>query len=442
MHFFFCRIYGVFDKGEPAFYLNDPTLIRQITVRNFKNFMNRKKLPAAFEDGGLLGQSLSAMDGKKWKDMRNTLAPAFTGSKIKLMFQLVTDVAQQAALFLRSLEGIEDGMDFNMRDLCTHLTNDIIASVAFGINANSLLVVKSDLNANELFQLDTSQYHKYLRLIWKENAGAYFKRLILGAMKYRMDNKVFKQDLINLLMEAKGMYVNGSNPPRNANRPNWTDSEIVAQLFSFFATGFQSTATVLCCAAHEIMENPEIQERLFEEIKEVKTFLGGKPLTYEACNRLKYMDMIISETLRKWPSNPTTTRVCTKRITFENPEGLGDFTVKVGDYFIIPIAGLHRDPKYFPNPDQFDPERFSDENKHHIEPSTYIPFGAGPRSCIAIKFALIEIKALLYYLLGDLKLNISENSTIPLVLSGEGIHPMPTNGFWIKFTKRSTDHFF
>lgn len=78
------------------------------------------------------------------------------------------------------------------------------------------------------------------------------------------------------------------------------------------------------------------------------------------------------------PVAPMLDRLCSNNVSF--PEfGL---TLKKGDIVFIPVYGLHYDPDYFPDPYKFDPERFSDENKHNIKPNTYLPFGEGPRKCI------------------------------------------------------------
>lgn len=427
-------------------------MIRQITVKDFDHFVNHRDFFTDADEGALFGKSLFAMRDQKWKHMRSTLSPAFTGSKMRMMFQLITDVAQQAVTYMKSKDDIKTGRDVDIKDYFSHFTNDIIASVAFGIKVDSL----KDEN-HEFFQYGKKvmkfdgwklvKFFIYMNFkfitkivdldVWQRDVTGYFKRLVLDAMNYRMEHKIVRHDMINMLMEARGMYADGNIPPDAKPPHEWTDSEIVAQSFVFFIAGFESAATFMCFAAHEIMENPDIQEKVLQEIEEVKESLDGKPLTYEACNKLRYLDMVVSETLRKWPTAPGTDRTCTKTITFENPDGLGDFTVKAGDNIFIPIAGFHRDPKYFPNPDKFDPERFSEENKSNIQPSTYMPFGAGPRACIANRFALMEAKAILFYLVGEFKLDASEKSTIPLDLKGGGFQLKPKNGFWLKLTTRS-----
>jgi len=86
-----------------------------------------------------------------------------------------------------------------------------------------------------------------------------------------------------------------------------------------------------------------------------------------------------TETLRLYPPAAAVDRVCVRPYTLKsNPP----MEIHPGEVLFVPIIGLHRDPKYYPDPERFDPERFSDENKHNINPLTYLPFGIGPRSCI------------------------------------------------------------
>ena len=202
--------------------------------------------------------------------------------------------------------------------------------------------------------------------------------LVLDAIKYRQENNIVRPDMINMLMEAKGM-IKSDNPKPVARE--WSDVDIVGQCFLFFFAGFETSAALTCLTAHELMENPEVQERLLEEILEVEQNLDGKPLSYEALQNMRYMDMIVQECLRKWPGAIAIDRVCNKDITYtlENGE---KWELKKGDCLWIPVVGFHRDPNYFENPNKFDPERFSEENKDKIKPFTYLPFGVGPRNCI------------------------------------------------------------
>uniref|UniRef100_A0AAR5P3G8 Cytochrome P450 n=1 Tax=Dendroctonus ponderosae TaxID=77166 RepID=A0AAR5P3G8_DENPD len=105
--------------------------------------------------------------------------------------------------------------------------------------------------------------------------------------------------------------------------------------------------------------------------------------------------------------------------------------LKIGDVVWIPIFGFHRDPKHFENPTNFDPERFSDENKRNIKPHTYVPFGAGPRNCIGSRFALLEMKSLFYNLLLNFEIEPTKTTTVPIKLSAKSFNPAPEGGIWL-----------
>ncbi|XP_066257529.1 cytochrome P450 9e2-like [Euwallacea similis] len=125
-------------------------------------------------------------------------------------------------------------------------------------------------------------------------------------------------------------------------------------------------------------------------------------------------------------------RICTKPYTIE-PKYPDEkpISLNVGDMFMLPMFGLHRDPKYFPNPEKFDPERFSDEEKGKIVPYSYIPFGSGPRNCIGSRFAILEAKALLYYLLLNFQIVPIKKTAIPLKLSKTTLQHTAEGGYWM-----------
>jgi cytochrome P450 family 9 len=127
--------------------------------------------------------------------------------------------------------------------------------------------------------------------------------------------------------------------------------------------------------------NKEVQQELQSEIDSVLAELDGKPVGYEALHKMKFLDMVVSEGLRKWPPAPQTDRTCLKDYELKNHDGKV-ITIKAGEVCFFPIYSLHRDEALWPNPDKFDPQRFNDENKTSIASGTYFPFGLGQRACI------------------------------------------------------------
>lgn len=147
---------------------------------------------------------------------------------------------------------------------------------------------------------------------------------------------------------------------------------------------------------YELAQNPDIQRELHDEIDAHLATLNGKPVTYEALRQMSFLDMVVSESLRKWPPAPQIERSCTKDYSLDMGNGRR-IEIKKGQIIFFPIYHLQHDPNYYPNPEQFDPRRFSDENRNAIIPGTYIPFGIGPRTCIGARFALMEAKLLLFH---------------------------------------------
>lgn len=149
---------------------------------------------------------------------------------------------------------------------------------------------------------------------------------------------------------------------------------------------------------YELARNPHVQRDLLDEIDSVSAELGRKSISYEALHKMKFLDMVISESLRKWPPAVQTDRMCIRDYTLDLGNGK-TIMIKKNQCIFLPIYHLHHDPIYFPNPEKFDPYRFSDQNKDSIVQGSYLPFGLGPRTCIGSRFALMEGKLLLFNLL-------------------------------------------
>ncbi|XP_061397873.1 probable cytochrome P450 9f2 [Musca vetustissima] len=252
-------------------------------------------------------------------------------------------------------------------------------------------------------------------------------------MKYRQEHNIQRPDMINLLMEARGMI---PTEVQKTHFRQWTDMEVVAQCLAFLFAGFEPSSGVMSFSAHELMENPQVQEKLYEEIHGVDEELHGNPVTYELLQKMPYMEMVVSEVLRKWPVAGVTDRICNKDFEYVSKDTGERVVVKKGEKVRISMCGFQRDPNYFENPNVFDPERFSAENKMKIDHGTYLPFGVGPRNCIGTRFALLEVKVFLYYLLRDYQLEPCAKSCIPLVLDPTKMQLLPKGGFWLKLKPR------
>lgn len=159
-------------------------------------------------------------------------------------------------------------------------------------------------------------------------------------------------------------------------------------------------------------------------------------MSYEKLNKMKYLDMVVSEGFRKWPPITGTDRICNKDFLMESKDGT-NVVIKSGEGVFIPIYNIHRDPENYPNPSKFDPERFSDENKDFIKQCSYMPFGLGPRNCIGSRFALMQIKTVLFNLISKFSIETSENTQNPIKLKKNNVGALyPEIGIFVKLKLR------
>ena len=189
-----------------------------------------------------------------------------------------------------------------------------------------------------------------------------------------------------------------------------TDDDILANSFTFILAGYETTANLLSHLCYQLALNPECQERLLEEVHKCVDENGG--IDYESIIRLPYLDACVSETLRLCNPAIQGTRVASEDYKL----GETGITVPKDMTIIIPIHAIHHSPKFYPNPHRFVPNRFMPENRDKLIPYTYLPFGAGPRNCVGMRFALMETKTAIVRLITKYKFIRTENTKVPLQL--------------------------
>lgn len=142
--------------------------------------------------------------------------------------------------------------------------------------------------------------------------------------------------------------------------------------------------------------------------------------------------LFLSETLRKYPIVPILNRECTQ--TYKAPGS--NYIMEKGTAVLIPVLGLQRDPKYYPQPDEFIPERFNPENSKSFEEMPYMPFGDGPRACIGIRLGKLQTKVGLIMMLEKYNYHLTENTLKELKMSPKTFLLAPEGGVNLKMTPR------
>ena len=229
-----------------------------------------------------------------------------------------------------------------------------------------------------------------------------------------------KRDLMQLMLEAHETTDDGVS--------KLSDEELVAQCLIFLLAGFETTGTTLTNTAYLLTTNPEVQEKLIEEIDKAEEARGSTPM-YDHVQKIGYLDQVICEVLRLCAPAFILLRGCEEEAVYKGirfPKG-----VDVN----IPTYVLHRDPEVWESPLEFNPDNFSPEAKEKRDPYSFLPFGTGPRQCIGMRLALLEIKLALLKIFQRFKFERSPE-TVPTLEHSAVLLMTPKDMIYLKIRAR------
>ncbi|XP_050173729.1 cytochrome P450 3A29-like [Myiozetetes cayanensis] len=191
-----------------------------------------------------------------------------------------------------------------------------------------------------------------------------------------------------------------------------SDEEILAQALIFVFAGYETTSCTLSYMAYNLAIHPAVQQRLQDE---VDAYLPNKATPmYSTITQMEYLDMVVNESIWLYPAGGRLERVCKETVE------ISGVTIPEDMVVMIPAFVLLRDPQYWPEPEELRPERFSKGNKERLDPYTFLPFGAGPRNCIGMRFAHLVMKVAVVVLLQNFCFRTCKDTPIPLVLDLRG----------------------
>ncbi|XP_026474278.1 cytochrome P450 9e2-like [Ctenocephalides felis] len=321
------KFIGVYEFRNPIVLVNDPELIKQITVKDFDHFIDHRfTIDPNVEP--MFGRNLVSIKGNKWREMRATLSPAFTGSKMRNMFVLVTECAEELIKYLNSLESKDRTIE--MKDLFTRYANDVIASAAFGLKVDSLREPNNEfyvmtkeislfrgIQALKFFGFTAfPKLMKFLNIqMFGPRIQKFYRNLVMDTMKQRDEQNIVRPDMIHLLMQVRQgtlkheevvdtkdagfATVTESEIGKSSNNiTHWEDDDLTAQAVIFLFAGFETSSTLMCFVCHELALQPEIQKKLQTEIDQVRS--NNNKITYEVIQSMKYLDMVISAETWRW----------------------------------------------------------------------------------------------------------------------------------------------
>ncbi|CAL1286908.1 unnamed protein product [Larinioides sclopetarius] len=433
------RIYGHFEGTLPLLSVGEPTLLKSILVKDFQVFPS-SRLPN-FNDE-LVSKMLANAKGEDWRRIRSIISPTFSSGKIKKVLDIMKDCSRTAVENFKA--ETKNEIPVNTKRIYGAFTMDLIASAAFSTKIDShndpdnefastaKKAFRRDFTWKNLVLLVCPQLRTLLRIPgFQPFAFDFFHDVSLKIIEERKRTGERGNDFLQLLMDTAKELSEDPNSEfkekdnediavyggvstdhqvfKNVSKKHLSVTEVIAQCITFFFAGYESVSTALSMATYMLALHPEVQDKVYADLVKAVEEDNGE-LTYDGLQSVKYLDNIISETLRLFPPILRTERQAVADYK------LGDtgITIPKGTVITVPIYAMHRDPDFFPDPEKFDPDRFSAEERSKRDPYAYLPFGAGPRNCVAMRFALVEIKVCLAYVILHFKIKRCQETKVPM----------------------------
>ncbi|KAG4072089.1 hypothetical protein HA402_015588 [Bradysia odoriphaga] len=417
---------GVYLLIQKSVYIMDLDLIKQILVRDFNIFTNRGIYHNEKDDP--LSANLAAVEDEAWRSLRQKITPTFTSGKLKTMFATIVDISNTLVKTIRKESSATGQLEIKL--VLSRFTTDVIGSTAFGIECNSLedpttlfyqMGIKTFSNINfvkRTFLATFSSLGKKLRMTTtNKEIGDFYMDVIKRTVNYREQHpEIHRNDFLNLLLKLKGPDA-------------LTFNQLAAQSVVFFNAGFETSSTTLTFCMYELSINEDIQRKARESVIKVLEKHGNE-YTYEAVNDMEYVEQCINETLRLHSPALGTARIAKR----DYPIPKTNIIIEKGTTVTIPFSGIHLDPDIYPNPRKFDPDRFSPEEVEKRHPFAFLPFGEGPRICIGMRFAVLEMKIALAKILTNFEFALDRTkTTVPILYATNRILLAPKEDVIINF---------
>ncbi|KAI0235209.1 Cytochrome P450 3A24 [Lamellibrachia satsuma] len=430
---------GMFVGSFPIFMTTDPDMVRSIMVKDFAHFHNR---PDVITSSETFSQTLFALRDGQWKHVRVQLSPAFSSAKLK---QMTSDMNACAALLIKNLLGeVDNKAGISIVTFVGAYAMDVIARTVFGLQINSQLEPDSPfaLHAKQAFgslkrfspSLLLGFIFPFLRPVFcwlnlstvDRSSEKFFSKVIEEAMRTRKEGNNDHVDFLQQMLkcnEAAEAAAQGDKEhlevksaedvPRKENMKGLTHTQILANSTLFFIAAYDTTSTTLTYLLYSLAFNPDCQQRVVDEVNMV---MGDEDeVRYEMLREMTYLDKCLQETLRMYPPSISVSREAYRDVVVNGVVIRKDMMV------VIPIYALHHDPEVYPQPDKFDPERFSPEAKAARNPFCYLPFGVGPHSCIGMRLAQQEIKIVMAAVLRRFRFVPCPQTQCPLTFKSSAI---------------------
>ncbi len=392
---------------EPAYLINHPEYVKHILVSNGRNY-NKDTHLNKYMLQSVTGQGLLTSEPPLWRKQRRLMQPAFHRNNLVKFVDLMVDATHQMLNRLETYAA--SGKPFDMAEEMMQLALDIVNRALFGynINAQAAAVGKAVNTLIEIAKPKRRRFQETLRFLDE------IVFTIINERRQQPENG--RHDLLTMLLEAR--YEDTGE--------GMSDQQIRDEVMSLFIAGHETTANTLSWMWYLLGQHPEVAEKVEGEIAAV---LNGRPPAFDDFPQLIYSNQVIKEGLRLYPSAWSISRRALRA------DMIDGFAIPEGAIVALSPYTLHRHPSFWPDPERFDPDRFTPEQENGRHRYAYFPFGGGTRKCIGDQFALMESIIVLPMTLQRFNLQLVPDHPV----EGHAIVTLrPKHGILMTATKKGT----
>jgi cytochrome P450 len=354
---------------KPAYLLNHPDLVEQVLVTQYHNFVKS----SAYRRGlRILGNGLLTSEGDFWQRQRRLCQPAFHQERIAAYGKVMVSYTN------RLLQQWQEGEVRDVHQEMMHLTAAIAAKTLLDVDlTDEAQDVEAALQAVMDFNAQLS--NQYLVPVWVPSpSNLRYSRAIdqLDTLIYRIIDQRRSSgkdtgDLLSLLLMIRD----------EDDGTQMTNQQVRDEAMTLFLAGHETTANALTWTWFLLSQHPDVEAKLLEELK---TVLSGQAPTVTDLPRLRYTERVVLEAMRLYPPVWGISRAALQDCE------LGGYPISAGTTVFLSQSVIHRDPRFFDNPEVFNPDRWADNLKKRLPTFAYFPFGGGSRICIGKAFAQME----------------------------------------------------
>ncbi|XP_061592012.1 cytochrome P450 3A40-like [Cololabis saira] len=434
------KLWGMYDGRSPLLAVMDTAMIKTILVKEcYSIFTNRRDVGL----NGPLRDAVSVVEDEEWRRIRSILSPSFTSGRLKEMY---TIMLKHSNNLIKSLQKkVEADEVIEVKEVFGPYSMDVVTSSAFSVDIDSINHpsdpfvgnIKKMVKFNFLNPLLVLVVlFPFCRPLLERMDVSFFPSDVLSfffsflkKIKSERDqtNNKSRVDFMQLMVDSQNVE---DNKEEKSAQKGLTDAEILAQAMIFIFAGYETSSSSLGFLAYNLATQPHVQKILQQEIDE--TFPDKCQPTYNALMQMEYLDMVMNESMRLYPIANRLERISKTSVE------LNGLTIPKGTVIVVPVYVLHRDPSLWPEPEAFKPERFSKENKPNLDPYAFLPFGAGPRNCIGMRFANLMMKLAIVQILQNFTIVTCKETDIPMELGADGF-TTPKNPIKLKLKPRTAE---